>query len=133
MAVATFATIPLDLLLVPFCQARFDNGAIGGAIAFVITEAGMMAAGLLLLPRGTFGWNNVMLAARIFLAGGLMAVVTWPLRDAFILIPVVVGALIYFTLIVILRVVPKDDWSLLLSMAQSILGRFRKPKTELPL
>jgi len=132
MAVATIATIPLDLIFVPFCQARFGNGAIGGAVSFVITESGMLITGLFMLPRKTFGLNNVWVAARAGIAGAVMMVVTWPLRHMFILIPILVGGITYLVLILGLRVIPEEDWLLLKSMSRNILARFRKPKSELP-
>ncbi|MBK9055149.1 MAG: polysaccharide biosynthesis C-terminal domain-containing protein [Chloroflexi bacterium] len=78
MVVATIATIPLDLLLIPWCVARFGNGALGGAIAFVVTEAGMMLAGLWLLPAGALTRRNAAQAVRVLLAGLIMLAVTWP-------------------------------------------------------
>jgi O-antigen/teichoic acid export membrane protein len=130
MAVATVATIPLDLFFVPYFQEMYGNGAIGGGVSFIITEAGMLLAGLWMLPRGTLGWNNAWVAVRAFLAGGGMVAVAWPLRNTFILIPIAVGALVYLVIIFALRVVPKEDWNLLYSMVQSILGRIRKQKLE---
>ena len=55
MIVASLATIPLDLIFVQWCQSQFNNGAIGGALAFVVTETGMIFAGLSLLPSGALG------------------------------------------------------------------------------
>ncbi|MCA9930596.1 MAG: flippase, partial [Anaerolineales bacterium] len=69
MIVAAIVTIPLDLLLIPWCVQTFANGAVGGAAAFVITEAGMMIAGLSLLPKGSLTRANASMAARILLAG----------------------------------------------------------------
>ncbi len=130
MAVATIATIPLDLLLVPWCQNTFGNGAIGGGLSFAITEGGMMVAGLFLLPRGLLSWQNGWTAVRTLLAGlGMMAVV-WFLRDAFIAIPIAVGAIVYLLLIVVLRVVPKEDWVLIRDLAQRFLIRLRGRKSK---
>ena len=91
MAVATFATIPLDLVLIPWCQNTFGNGAIGGALAFVVTESIMMIAGLYLLPKGSLGWGNAWTAVRALTAGLGMVAAIWMWRDAFIAIPVVIG------------------------------------------
>ncbi len=125
MAIATMATIPLDLLLVPWCQEKFGNGAIGGALAFVVTEGGMMIAGFYVLPKGLLGRHNVWTAARTLIAGLGMVVVVWFLRDIFIAIPIIVGAAVYLLLILILRVVPKEDWVLFGELAQPILNRVR--------
>jgi O-antigen/teichoic acid export membrane protein len=132
MAVATVATIPLDLLFVPMFEELFGNGAIGGGVSFIITEAGMLAVGLWLLPRNTLGRENAWLAVRTLMAGGVMVAVAWPLRYTFILIPVVAGVLTYLTSIIILRVIPSEDWALLRSVGKNLLTRLRKPKSELP-
>lgn len=128
MAVAALATIPLDLLLIPWCQSVFGNGAIGGALAFVITEGGMMVAGFYVLPKGLLGRKNVWTAVRALLAGLGMVAAVWFYRDAFIAIPVVLGAVVYVLLIVAMRVVPKEDWLLLSDLAQQVLSRLRRRK-----
>lgn len=125
MAVATVATIPLDLLLIPLCHNMFGNGAIGGALAFAITEGGIMITGLYVLPRGLLGWQNAWTAGRALIAGLVMVVAVWFLRDYFIAIPVIAGAVVYLSLILLMRVVPKEDWGLLTSLGQSLLTRIR--------
>ncbi|MCP4427749.1 MAG: flippase [Chloroflexi bacterium] len=130
MALATFATIPLDLVLIPWCQNRFGNGAIGGALAFVVTESAMMIAGLSLLPKGSLGWSNAWTAVRALAAGLGMVAAIWMWRDSFIAIPVIIGVVVYLGLILLLRAVPKEDWVLLGDLAQRILNRFRRRKAE---
>jgi O-antigen/teichoic acid export membrane protein len=132
MAFATLATIPLDLVFIPLCQVVFNNAAIGGALSFLVTEAGMVAAGLWLLPRGILQRSSAWMAVRVFLAGGAMVAAAWMLRGNFILLPIAVGAVTYVALILILRVVPKEDWILARSLMQSIYGRLLRPKPEAP-
>ena len=88
---ATIATIPLDLILIPWCAENLDNGAVGGALVFVITELAMTIAGIGLLPKGSLGWSNFWLGIRVFIAGLGMAAVAWWLRDYFIAIPIAAG------------------------------------------
>ncbi len=128
MAVATLATLPLDLIFIPYFQSAFQNGAIGGAVSFLITEMGMMVCGLVLLPKGILSRANAWVAARILLAGLVMAALSWLMRGAFILIPVAIGAVAYAGMILVMRVVPQEDWVLLRSIVQSLMARFRKPK-----
>ncbi len=45
-----------------------------------------------------------------------MAAVTWTVRDAFLLIPLVVGAVTYLGMILILRAIPKEDWDSLIKL-----------------
>ncbi len=130
MAVATAATIPLDLLLVPWCQEAFGNGAIGGSLAFIITEGGMMIAGLYVLPKGLLGWSNVWTTVRIFIAGLVMVTAVWFLQDIFIAVPIIVGGIVYIAMILLLRVIPQEDLLLLRGVAERILNRVLRRETE---
>lgn len=125
MVIATLATIVLDLLLVPWCEATFHNGAIGGALAFVITELGMMLAGLRLLPAGSLTRTNLWTALRILVAGVGMIVVVWQVEDLFIGIPILVGATAYFCFVYVLRIIPREDVVLLQALLYQLFNRFR--------
>lgn len=130
MFIATLITIPLDLLLVPWSQSSFGNGAIGGALSFVITEFGMCVAGVYLLPKGSLGWSNIRIGSAIVGAGIIMAAATWWCRDMFIAIPILVGAFTYICLIAMLRIVPKEDIVVFKELAQDILRKMRRPTTK---
>ena len=125
MLIAAIATIPLDLILIPWTVKTFANGALGGALSFVFTEVGMTMTGLALLPRGTFSRQNAEVAAKVILAGVVMAAVTWIVRDIFILIPIAVGAVTYVGMVAILRAVPKEDWDFFLDIGSSFIQRLR--------
>lgn len=115
MGIAVVSTLILDIILVPWADGRFGNGAIGGAIAYVVTEGGMLVYGLWLV-RKNFNRGNVTFALRTILAGAAMVAVVWPLRDALLPIPVVLGAVTYLLFILILRVIPAEDWQLVQSV-----------------
>jgi len=128
MAVTAIVTVPLDFLLVPWCQRQFGNGAIGGALSFIVTELAMNIVGIWMLPRGSLGRSNVRVAVLALAAGLAMVATTWPVRGAFLGIPIVVGAAVYVALIVILRVLPAEDWQLVGSLARGIARRLgRRP------
>jgi O-antigen/teichoic acid export membrane protein len=85
----------LNLVLIPYTQTHYGNGAIGAATVTTVTELFMMVVGLILMPRGvlvreTAGWTVRCLGACL-----VMTVLVVLLRDAFIVIPVVVGAMAY--------------------------------------
>jgi O-antigen/teichoic acid export membrane protein len=126
MGIATIATVPIDLVVIPWCLAQFGNGAIGGAISFIITEAAMLIIGLRLLPKGSLGRSNVSTALRASLAGGLMVAATWWARPYFIGLPIAIGMVVYSAAVLILRVVPKDDLELFKSLALNVLKRFKR-------
>jgi O-antigen/teichoic acid export membrane protein len=131
MAIATVATLPLDLILIPWCVRAFGNGAMGGAIAFVITEGAMLLAGLWLLPAGSLGRTTASLAGRVLVAGLLMAAVAWWLRDAFLPIPIAAGALVYTAVAFLLHAIPREDLEMALSLAQGALHRVRARRLAL--
>ena len=126
MAVATLATVPIDLLAVPWCQASFGNGAIGGAISFLITEIGMLIVGLRMLPVGSLGRTTLSTVIRALIAGGVMAAAAWPFRSQFIAVPVIVGAVVYLGLAWLLQVVPRDDRALLADLVRNMSRRLRR-------
>ena len=126
MAIATVATIPIDLVAIPWCLAQFGNGAIGGAISFIVTELGMLLIGLKLLPKGSLGRSNIVTALKAVLAGGLMVAATWWARPYFIGLPIAIGMVVYTAAVLLLRVVPKDDLELFKSMALNVIARFRR-------
>ncbi|MBE0697066.1 MAG: flippase [Anaerolineaceae bacterium] len=128
MAIATFATVPLDLLFIPWCRDALGNGAIGGAISFVITELGMVIAGFVFLPKGLLEGDNIRRIIKTLVAGLIMTAVVWQLRQYFIAIPILVGGVIYVGAILLFRVVPQDDWALLKSLGLGLLARFSRGK-----
>lgn len=130
MAAATVATIPLDMVLIPWCEATFGNGALGGAISFGLTELGMMVAGLYLLPTGALTRANLWTALRVMTAGLVMLLVVWRFDDLFIAIPVFLGLVSYLALVLLLRIIPKEDFILVQGLAQQFLNKFRRPQPE---
>jgi len=122
MFIATFITILLDLVFVPLCERSFGNGAIGGALSYLITECCMCIAGIYLLPKGSLGWSNARTGAMIVIAGLIMLAASWWCRDMFLAIPVIVGAITYLSLIALFHVVPLEDIETLKQVAHGILN-----------
>jgi len=85
----------LNLILIPYAQQRFGNGAIGAATVTTLTELFMMVVGLCLMPRGVLVRDTARWALRCLCACLVMVVVVLLLRDAFLPVPVIVGALAY--------------------------------------
>ena len=124
--VATALTVPLDIVLVPWCQQQWSNGAIAGSLSFLITEVVMAAVGIRLLPKGSLGRSSIGVGLRVLAAGVVMAAISWWLRDIFIVVPIVCGAIVYGALILLLRVVPAEDLQLLKEVSLKALGRLRR-------
>jgi O-antigen/teichoic acid export membrane protein len=131
MGVATFLSIPLDLLLVPLSETLFSNGPMGGAFSYMITELGMFLAALFLLPKGTLTRSNAWYATRVSLAGLAMVVVTWWSRNLIIALPILMGAASYLAFLILFRVIKKEDWDLIRMMStkmfHKLTGRIAQP------
>jgi O-antigen/teichoic acid export membrane protein len=116
MIAAIAMTVPLDLIFVPWADRRYGNGAIGGAMAYVVTEAFLFLVGLWkiapYLVERVFVWRFV----RVVLAGGIMFAVAWPLRDHPLILPIIVGVVSYVIALIALRVPEEDDWNQLRSL-----------------
>ena len=104
----------LNLLAIPYTQARFGNGAIGAAAVTTLTELFMMSTGLALLPPNVLGRATLHWALRCLAAGLVMAAVVIALRDMFIAVPVLAGAGVYVAASLALRTVSIADAGLLM-------------------
>jgi O-antigen/teichoic acid export membrane protein len=121
-------TILLNLVLVPWSQRVFANGALGGALSYVVTESVLLTAGILLLPKGSLTGNNASVAARSLVAGFAMVGAAWWLRDMFLLLPVVGGGAVYLIALWALRAVPADELRYAKDLAVSAVQRLRGRK-----
>lgn len=119
------ATIALDLILIPWAQQTYSNGAIGGGVSYLFVELGMTIVGILLLPRNTFTWNNVRTVVLALISGLVMFAACWWWRDSFLLIPILVGAVVYPAMILLLRAIPAEDMHLIRELGQHLFGRVR--------
>jgi O-antigen/teichoic acid export membrane protein len=133
MAVATLATLPLDLIFVPITSRLFDNGAIGGALSFVFTEFGMLFFMARQLPKEIELSRELSFSIKVFLAGIGMAAVVWFVQDLTIFIPILVGVVVYGAAVVLFRVLHRDEWSMLFNLLSPIMQRFRIRQSPKPL
>jgi O-antigen/teichoic acid export membrane protein len=67
----------LAVLLVPYFQARFQNGGLGLVLAFGSTEIVMVVACVWLAPRGAFSLGTLADLARALAAGAATLAVFW--------------------------------------------------------
>lgn len=88
-------TIPLDLVLVPWANDRYDNGAIGGALAYIVTESMMFVIGTWRFARTALTRDAAVRAIKILACGAAMLAAVWPLRDVMLAVPIGVGAVVY--------------------------------------
>lgn len=127
MAVAIVIAFGCDMLFIPLLERFIGNGAVGGALAYIVTESFMLVAGITMLPKGSLNRGNLWTACKTLAAGLLMIATVWPLRnwylrlvepEAFsaanllIVVPIMFGAFTYCALIFLFRLIPKEDWQL---------------------
>jgi len=76
-AILALSMIPvnagMNLLLIPFFQRTYGNGAIGAAIATGLTEAVMMVAMIMIVPKGVLAGIRLSVVYKSVAAGGVMA------------------------------------------------------------
>lgn len=124
MLAATVATLPLDFWLVPWTDRLFGNGALGGALAYTITELGILIAAMKALPKGTFGVQTWRTGVLTSLAGiGMVASIWWLRLSPFFFLAVPLGALVYAGLVLALRALPSDDLALVKEVLFKVLER----------
>lgn len=127
MAVAVVATIALDIVLVPWADRAFGNGAIGGAVAYLVTESLMLVVGTLKLAPELLDRTVAGRLGRCLLAGAAMLCVVWPLRWSFIALPIGAGAVTYVGLVIALRILEPDERAALRMVGARLVHRFRSP------
>lgn len=124
MIAATVATLPLDFVLVPWTDQAFGNGALGGALAYTITELGILIAAIKVLPKGTLGAQNWRAGGLTGLAGIGMVISIWWLRDSvlfFLAVPL--GAVVYTGLVLAFRALPPEDMAIIKEALTKALER----------
>lgn len=127
MVVAVFATIALDLMLVPWTDRMFGNGAIGGAIAYLITESFMVAVGLWKIAPTLVQAATLRRLGRSVLAGAVMFAAVWPLRWHFIALPIAVGVVSYVAMVMVFRIPDADERAAVRRLMNRIITRSGGP------
>ena len=107
LGVACIVNPILNLVLIQGCQQRFHNGAIGAALAFLLTELLLAAIGLIII-HPFLHQETAFRLARSAVATAGMAAVVYVLAPAGLLLQVVVGAVSFLVLALPLRVAPLD-------------------------
>lgn len=123
MVACVLVTVPLDLLLVPWTDRRFNNGAIGGALAFLVTEFIMLALGIWKVAPNILDRQTVLRLGKIALCGGVMFLSTWPLRHYLFVVPVTIGAVVYPLMVWITGALSASERLLLADLRHRIAGR----------
>lgn len=123
MVVVTVLSVPLDIVLVPWTDQRFDNGAIGGALAYVVTETLLITIGIWKVAPDLISRVTMARIARCSIAGAAMLAVSWPLRDRFFIVPGAVSLVVYVVVVVVLRTLTDQEKSMIWRVRSKLPGR----------
>jgi O-antigen/teichoic acid export membrane protein len=126
MVVGVVLTIPLDVVLVQWTHRQFDNGAIGGALTYVVTEGVMLVAGIWKFAPGLVGRSGGVRLLKGALAGAAMVAAVWPLRDRFVLIPIAAGVVVYPVALFLLRPFDAEERAAIAGARAKVRGRLRR-------
>lgn len=87
----------LNVVAISYTQTTYANGAIGAAAITTLTEVFMMAVGLRLLPAGVLDKTSFVGVLKCLLSGLVMALAVGLTRDLPLVVPVLLGAVVYGT------------------------------------
>jgi O-antigen/teichoic acid export membrane protein len=107
------ATVPLDLVFVPFFDRNYGNGAIGGAASFAVTEASILIVGTAILLPNAASRPTLIRLIKVSLATLAMSAVVYPLRDTLPVYPVVAGGAAFVLATLALRTLEDHEISML--------------------
>jgi O-antigen/teichoic acid export membrane protein/serine acetyltransferase len=125
MAGACLLNPLVNLLTIPIFQRQLENGGLGAALAFLVTEVIMTVGGLWLLPRHMMDRETLRPMMRSVVAVALMGLVVWQLRAHFLAVPIAAGAAVYLVAAVLLRAIPREDLSVAAPVVAKVTGRLR--------
>ncbi len=117
MAAAVVMSVAFDIVFVPILDRATGNGAVAGALGYLVTESFMVVIAVRRLAPELLSAATAIKLAKIITAGGLMFVASWQFRDLFLAIPVAVGAVTFVASVVVFRVLSDDDRYLLQTLA----------------
>ncbi len=132
MAACCVVNPALNLVLIGLFERLYHNGALGASYALLITDTLVGVAAIALLPRDVLGRMTPILApvGRAAVAAWVMGVAVWALRDAFVLIPIVAGVVVFIASALLLRVFRSSDLDIARNLAARLLVRLpvRRPR-----
>jgi O-antigen/teichoic acid export membrane protein len=122
----TILNLSLNLVLIQVFQANIGNGGIGAALSLFLTELFIASCGLVMVGREISNRELAVNMLKSLGAAALMGGLIWPLRETFILIPVLAGVIIYGVGVVAFGLIPLRQVRLASRTAFGMAGRLKQ-------
>ena len=121
LVVGSAANAGLNLLLIPYFQTRYRNGAVGSALSLLATEVLITSAGFALVGRGVLGRAEIGRLAKTSAATVLMVGVAYLLRPWGV--PgLVLAGVTFVAAALLMRILTPEEWA----MTRHVFGRVRR-------
>jgi len=121
--VAAVVNLFFNLIAINVTQSLWGNGAIGAAGAQLISEMAILFIGMRLVGKGTLTKTFWISTAKSALAAGIMTLAILPLMYVFIIVPIIVGGVVYTVVALVLGIVPKSYLRLAISLPRRFILR----------
>ncbi len=126
VVVAILASIALDLVLVPWTDQQYGNGAIGGGLSYVVTESMMVIAGVIGIAPRLLDRVTRTRIVKCVLAGAAMLAVGWPLRNMFFVVSGAASVMAYVVVLVVLSTLDPWEREQVGSVVRRVTARIRR-------
>jgi O-antigen/teichoic acid export membrane protein len=128
LVAGTILNLGLNFSLIQLFQQNYNNGGIGAAISLFITELFIAGCGLWMVGREISNRDLGISMLKSLGAALLMGAAILPLREVFIVVPVLVGVIVYALGIVAFGLIPISQLRMAFSMAGRLKQRFTGAK-----
>lgn len=122
LAAAAVFNVAANLLLIPWTEHRWENGAIGAAAALTLTELGQAVLAVAIVGRRLLSRATVLRVAKAALAAGGMGALLMVLPTVPLALEILLGAASFLALVVLLRLPAPDE----VAAARRVTARMTK-------
>lgn len=116
----------LNLVLIPFAQHHYHNGAIGAAIALMLTEVLIAVVGLVIVGRHIYDRNLIRRCVLVTVASGAMWAVAWVTRPLGAPAAITAGLVTLILLIRAFRILTDDEIAFIRRVLARLGARARR-------
>ena len=109
LAAAAVFNVAANLLLIPYTEQRWGNGAIGAAMALLLTELCQAVLALAIVGRRLLSRATVLRVAKAAVAAGGMAALLMVLPNMPLPLEILLGAFAFLGLVVLFRLPTPDE------------------------